>query len=52
MVRDRRKISADSLNKIGVGESKGDVIFALGRRLAAKTTSSPIFKTVKIVNNL
>ena len=42
--RDRRKISTDSLGKIGVRESNGDVIFALGRHLAAKTTSSPILK--------
>ena len=43
-VRDRRKISTDSLYKIGVGESNGDAIFTLGRHLAAKTTSGPILK--------
>ena len=43
-IRDRRKISIDSLYKIGVGESNGDIIFALGRHLAAKTTSGPILK--------
>jgi hypothetical protein len=37
-------MSTDSLYKIRVGESNGDVIFALGRHLAAKTTSGPIFK--------
>jgi hypothetical protein len=41
-VRHRRKSSADSLNKIGVGESNGDVIFPLGRHLAVKTTFGPI----------
>jgi hypothetical protein len=30
------------LDKIGVGESNGDVISAVGRRLAAKTTSDQI----------
>ena len=39
-----KKISIDSLYKIGVGESNGDIIFALGRHLAAKTTSGPILK--------
>jgi hypothetical protein len=34
----------DCLYKIGVGESNGDVIIALGRHLAAKITSGPIFK--------
>jgi hypothetical protein len=51
MVRHRRKISLDSLYKIGVEESNGDISFALGRHLAAKTTSGPILK-LKIVNNL
>ena len=32
----------DNKYKIGVEESNGDVIFALGRHLAAKTTSGPI----------
>ena len=50
--RDRRKISTHSLYKIGVGESNGNVIFGLGRHLAAKTTSGPILKIVKIANNL
>ena len=43
-VRDRQKISTDSLYKIWVGESNGNVIFALGRHLAVKTTSGPILK--------
>ena len=34
----------DSLYKIAVGESNGYVTFALGRHLAAKTTSGPILK--------
>ena len=34
----------DRLYKVGVGESNGDVIFALGRHIAAKTTSGPILK--------
>ena len=34
----------ESLYKIGVEESNGNVIFGLGRHLAAKTTSSPILK--------
>jgi hypothetical protein len=38
-VRHRR---TDSLHKIGVGDSNDDVIFALGRHLATKTTSGPI----------
>jgi hypothetical protein len=38
------KISTDSINEIGVGESNGDIIFALGCHLAAKTTSGPILK--------
>ena len=37
-------MSTDSLYKIGVGESKRDVIFGLERQLAPKTTSGPIFK--------
>ena len=43
-VRDRQKISTDALYKIGVGESNGDVNFALGRHLANKTTSGPILE--------
>ena len=43
-VRDRQKISIDSLYKIGVVESNGDVIFGIGRHPAAKTTSGPILK--------
>ena len=46
MVRDRQKISADALYKIGVEELSGDVIFALRRHLAAKTTSGPILKII------
>jgi hypothetical protein len=42
--RDRRKISPDHLNKIGVGESNREAISALGRHLAAKTTFGPILK--------
>jgi hypothetical protein len=56
-VRDRRKISRDSLYKIEVGESNGEVISALGRHLASKTT--PVtggqrsdFKGVNIANNV
>ena len=37
-------MSTDSLYKNGVGESNGNVIFGLGRHLAAKTTSGPILK--------
>ena len=37
----------DALYKIGVGESNGSVIFALGCHLAAKTTSGPILKLQK-----
>ena len=43
-VRDRRKISTECLHKIGVGESNCNVIFGLGRHLAAKTTSGPILR--------
>ena len=50
-VWDRRKISTDSLYKVGVGESNGDVISALGRHLMPKTTSGSILK-LKIANNL
>jgi hypothetical protein len=31
-------------DKMGVGKSNGNVIFALGRHLASKTTSGPILK--------
>jgi hypothetical protein len=34
----------DSLYKIGVGESNSDVIFALRRHLAAKSTSGSILQ--------
>ena len=37
-------MSTDSLYKTGVGEPNGDIIYALGRHLAAKTTSGPILK--------
>jgi hypothetical protein len=37
-----QKISTDSLYKIWIGESNGDVIFASERHLAAKTTFGPI----------
>jgi hypothetical protein len=47
-VRDRRKISTDHLYKIGVGESNGDVISAVGRHLAAETISGQILLAVLI----
>ncbi len=42
MDEDRRKLSIDQLNEIGVAESNGDVISGLGRHLAAEFTFSQI----------
>ena len=41
------KFQQTAYTKSGAGESNGDIIFALGRHLAAKTTSGPIFKLYK-----
>jgi hypothetical protein len=52
MVRDGRKISTGRLYKVGVEESNGDVISAVGRHLAAETNFQSNPAGLKISVNL